>query len=74
MENCEWCEERRYTMMGNKNDSKYIFCVELDYNKNNEPIMSILRQKPFNPIWEVKHTKKINYCPFCGKKIKNKGE
>ena len=69
---CEWCEEGRYVSVSNSTTSKAIFCMNLSkYNTErlNGFYLELLRQYPPNPIWEVCHRKKIEYCPFCGRKL-----
>ena len=72
MNKCEWCEERRYTLIGNKEMST-LYCMNLDKDDKGY-LIEILRQKPPKPIWERRYTKHINYCPFCGRKLESKGE
>ena len=70
---CEWCEEKRYKLMGNATEMGTLYCFNLDY-KNDKPRVEILKQRPPNPIWKQKYTIYIKYCPFCGKKLLKEGE
>ena len=69
---CEWCEERRYTLMSNK-EMGTLYCMNLDEDDKGY-LIEILRQKPPKAIWEIKYTRRIYYCPFCGRKLERKGE
>lgn len=72
MNKCDWCEEGRYTLIGNKEMST-LYCMNLDKDDKGY-LLEILRQKPPKPIWERRYIKHINYCPFCGRKLERKGE
>ena len=69
---CEWCEERRYTLMSNK-EMGTLYCMNLDEDDKGY-LIEILRQKPPKAIWEIKYRRRIYYCPFCGRKLERKGE
>ena len=72
MNKCDWCEEGRYTLIGNEEMST-LYCMNLDKDDKGY-LLEILRQKPPKPIWERRYIKHINYCPFCGRKLESKGE
>lgn len=79
MNKCEWCENGRYTSiiptrdMNPRYDALYIMDL---VKTENGYFMEIDRQKPPKVYWNTLLKKKINYCPFCGKKLENilKGE
>lgn len=71
---CEWCEERRYkTLTHIMNSEKSVFAIDFD-DYDEEPLLDIIHKPHGDVFWEVQFAIKINYCPFCGKKLESKGE
>lgn len=68
---CEWCEERRYkTLLHIMNREKINFAIDFD-DYDIFPYMDII-SKPYGDVfWETQLAIKINYCPFCGRKLGN---
>ena len=75
---CEWCEERRYTLLSKTydflhKDRRSIYVMNLEY-ENGKSILEVVKQTPPSAMWETVLEKDINYCPFCGKKLNNLGD
>lgn len=74
MEKCKFCEERRYEILLHvMNKDKGLFAIEFD-DYDEEPLLDIIHKPHGDIFWEVQFAIKINYCPFCGKKLESKGE
>lgn len=77
MNKCDWCEEGRYTsIIPTRNmNSKFnaLYCLDLQKNEKGY-FMEIDRQKPPQVYWGTLFRKRINYCPFCGRKLESKGK
>ena len=74
MNKCEWCEERRYTSIKSTNNIRRknkidLYCLDLVKDEN-DYTMEINRQSPPDVYWEVLFRKNIDYCPFCGRKLR----
>ena len=70
---CEWCEEGRYTSIGNQANRKKLYCLDLAKDDKGYK-MEVLEQTPPNVVWKLNHIKYINYCPFCGRQLDSKEE
>lgn len=71
---CDWCEERRNEgLLHIMNKEQASFAIDFD-DYDGFPCMDIIRKSYDDVIWETQFTIRINYCPFCGRKLGDEDE